>query len=108
MKTRLSTIEDFEKVKVQSNEFLLVKHSLTCPISSAAFEEYEKFVEDHPTIQAYYLYVQDDRPLSNYIAETYSVQHESPQALLFKDGEVVWTASHWKISYSSLSDLAKK
>jgi bacillithiol system protein YtxJ len=107
MKTRLSTVEDFEKAMVQSNEFLLMKHSLTCPISSAAYEEYEKFEEEHPSIPTYYLYVQDDRPLSNYIAETYSVQHESPQALLFKNGKVVWNASHWKITYSSLLDIAK-
>jgi bacillithiol system protein YtxJ len=55
----------------------------------------------------YYLHVQEARALSNYIAETYSIKHESPQALLFKDGKVVWDASHWKITYASLQENVK-
>jgi bacillithiol system protein YtxJ len=105
MKTRVSTIEDFEKVMKDTPDFLLIKHSLTCPISSSAFEEYGQFVKDNPDIQAFYLYVQEDRPLSNYIAETYGIKHESPQALYIKNGDVVWNASHWKITNSSLTNV---
>ncbi|WP_456277966.1 bacillithiol system redox-active protein YtxJ [Bacillus sp. AK128] len=102
MKTRVSEIEEFEKLKQENSEFLFVKHSLTCPVSTAAFDEYHQFVEEHPDVQTFYLFVQEDRPLSNYIAETYGIKHESPQALYFKNGEVVWTATHWKITSQSL------
>lgn len=104
MKSRISTVDQFKIVLEQYNEFLFIKHSLTCPISTSAFEEYEKFEEDHQSLPTFYLFVQDDRPLSNYIAETFSVKHESPQALLFRNGDVTWHASHWKITYSELTE----
>ncbi|KAA0549064.1 bacillithiol system redox-active protein YtxJ [Bacillus sp. BGMRC 2118] len=108
VKERVSTIEAFEQVVKEKSEFLFVKHSLTCPVSGAAFEEYEKFARESEDVNTYYLYVQEDRPLSNYIAETYSIKHESPQALLFKNGQVVWDASHWKITYKTLMENVKK
>jgi bacillithiol system protein YtxJ len=101
-KQKLETVEQFEPIVQEVKHFLLLKHSLTCPISRAAFEEYEKFVEDHPEVAAYYLYVQEARPLSNYIAETFSIKHESPQALLFANGSVKWHTSHWSITYDEL------
>jgi bacillithiol system protein YtxJ len=108
MKTRVSTIEEFNQKLTETKEFLFIKHSLTCPISTAAFEEYEKFEGDHKELETFYLYVQEDRPLSNHIAEAFSIKHESPQALLFKDGQVVWTASHWNITYKALAHERKK
>jgi bacillithiol system protein YtxJ len=99
---KLETAEQFDEVAKTKKRFLLIKHSLTCPISQAAFREYEKFVSNHPEVDTYYLYVQEARPLSNYIAETFGVKHESPQALLFENGAVVWHTSHWNITYDSL------
>jgi bacillithiol system protein YtxJ len=101
-KQKLETIEQFQQASEQTKRFLLIKHSVTCPISHSAFREYEKFVEDHPDIDTYYLHVQEARPLSNYIAETFGVKHESPQALLFDNGSVAWHASHWNITYEAL------
>jgi bacillithiol system protein YtxJ len=102
MKTKLSSIEEFKNIIDVVSDFFIVKHSLTCPISHEAFDEYEKFVQAHPELKAYYLYVQDDRALSNYIAETYLIKHESPQVIRFKEGKAVWHASHWKINYKTL------
>lgn len=42
------------------------------------------------------------RPISRWIADHTGVRHESPQALLFRDGQVVWNASHHRISERSL------
>ncbi|AMQ21483.1 bacillithiol system redox-active protein YtxJ [Geobacillus sp. JS12] len=101
---KLETIEQFDRVMKETERFLFVKHSLTCPISQAAFGECEKFAADHPELPIYCLYVQEARPLSNYIAETTEVKHESPQVLLFENGRVVWHASHWAITYGALSE----
>lgn len=100
-KTQVTTIEEFENIVSTNDHFLLIKHSLTCPISGNAFDEYENFTKEveFPT---YYLYVQEARPLSNYVAETFAVKHESPQALLFQNGKVKWHVSHWDITKSSL------
>ena len=43
-----------------------------------------------------------DRPVARGLAEACGVPHQSPQSLLFESGEVVWHASHWDITASSL------
>ncbi len=104
---KLSTSEDFKRAKEKNNRFLLFKNSTTCPISAQAFEEFQKFSEDN-TQEVYYLNVQESRPLSNEIADSFNVKHQSPQALVFNGNEVVWHDSHWRITYTSLSDAAKQ
>ena len=42
---KIDTTEQFAEIIKQDAEFFLLKHSLTCPISKAAFEEYEKFAK---------------------------------------------------------------
>lgn len=100
---KIDSIQQFEQLIQSGEPFTFLKHSVTCPISQAAYEEYVKFTEDFPSLKSYYLTVQDSRPLSTYIAETFQVKHESPQALFFKGKEVVWNASHWKITYDALT-----
>jgi bacillithiol system protein YtxJ len=94
--------EAFNQAVKSGEQMLLLKHSSTCPVSGAAYEEYESFANEHKDLNIYYLVVQEDRPLSNHIAETFHIKHESPQAILFKNGDVAWHASHWKITYDSL------
>ncbi|MBD8069001.1 bacillithiol system redox-active protein YtxJ [Bacillus sp. PS06] len=104
MKQKIETIEEFNQLVGQNEKFLVFKHSLTCPVSQAAYDEFEGFMEAQPDVAAYYLYVQEARPLSNYIAEEYNIKHESPQALVFEGNTVSWNASHWKITKSSLKE----
>ncbi|MBT2691176.1 bacillithiol system redox-active protein YtxJ [Bacillus sp. ISL-47] len=94
--------EAFDQAVKSGEQLLLLKHSSTCPVSGAAYEEYESFANEHKDLNIYYLVVQEDRPLSNHIAETFHIKHESPQAILFNNGDVAWHASHWKITYDSL------
>ncbi|MFT4414961.1 bacillithiol system redox-active protein YtxJ [Fredinandcohnia humi] len=101
-KHKIEKIEEFSDILQSNKKFILIKHSLTCPISKAAFDEYEQFVSENEDIPTFYLYVQEARPLSNYIAETFSIKHESPQALLFEDGKVTWDTSHRNITKESL------
>jgi bacillithiol system protein YtxJ len=103
---KIQTQEQFEEL-VKKDSFLLIKHSLTCPVSGAAFEEYENFLKENGDVNTAYLAVQEARPLSNYIAETYNIKHESPQAILFKNGEPAWNASHWKITNDALVSALK-
>jgi bacillithiol system protein YtxJ len=103
MLKKIDSIEEFTELLNNENSFYLLKHSLTCPISQAAYKEYEKFSNEHENIPTYYLAVQDSRPLSNEIAEQFQIKHESPQAILFADGKPSWNASHWKITNRSLA-----
>lgn len=105
--TKLSNVEDFRRVKEKNDQFLLFKNSTTCPISAQAFEEFEKFAEDFDQ-DVYYLNVQEARPLSNEIAESYGIRHQSPQALFFSEDRVAWNDSHWRITYSTLTEAVQK
>ena len=107
--SRLDSIAEIEPLIDESRErpVLFFKHSLTCPISSAALREYQSFLESRPEADdtVYTLIeIQNAREVSSSIAERTGVRHESPQALLLRDGEVAWHASHWKIKAQALAD----
>jgi bacillithiol system protein YtxJ len=90
--------------RLANGEFLLFKHSLSCPISARAFEEYRRYVAHHPDLPTAWLDVTGQRPLSRLVEERSGVRHESPQAILFLDGARVWDASHGAITEASLSE----
>ena len=103
MLEKIDTVEQFDEVLKKESKFFLLKHSLTCPISHAAYKEYEKFANENQSVPTYFLAVQDSRPLSNEVAEKFQIKHESPQTILFSNGEPLWNASHWKITSRSLT-----
>ncbi|MEM8994078.1 MAG: bacillithiol system redox-active protein YtxJ [Acidobacteriota bacterium] len=86
---------------------IVFKHSLTCPVSTAALREYERFLEQDPAVGATLIEIQPNRPLSNAVATRTGVRHESPQALVLRDGAVAWHASHWDITAASLAAAVK-
>lgn len=106
--TRLLSTDEIEPLFERSKEqpVFLFKHSLTCPISGAAFREYETYLadlgDDDGTVHTL-VEIQNARPVSNAIAERTGVRHESPQAILLRNGEVAWHASHWKIKSNALA-----
>lgn len=88
----------------------IFKHSLTCPISGAAWGEFRRFVADQPADDPAgkgavfaLIEIQLARPISNAVAERTGVRHQSPQAILLREGRVSWHASHYDIDLKSLS-----
>lgn len=73
---------------------LLFKHSTRCSISAMALNRLESKWIDDPSIPLYFLDLLNHRPLSHEIAETYNIEHESPQVLLIRNGRCIYTASH--------------
>jgi bacillithiol system protein YtxJ len=92
----------------KTNPVLIFKHSTQCPISTQAYEEFTDFVEGVENLMCGAVLVIENRRLSNAIAARFGIRHESPQALLIKDGRVVWHASHWSITADSLKDALVK
>jgi bacillithiol system protein YtxJ len=87
---------------------LLFKHSSTCDLSAAAWEELLDFLRDNTTpVNAYFVVVQNARPVSNEIESRTGIRHESPQAFLFKNGELVWNASHRRITTKVLHEIVE-
>jgi bacillithiol system protein YtxJ len=48
----------------------------------------------------------EERPVSLALSERVGVQHQSPQALLIRDGSAVWHASHQGITAAALQNAA--
>src|SRR5919201_24855 len=90
--------------KSKTDPVLIFKHSTQCPISAQAYEEFIDFAKGARDLTCGTVLVIENRILSNVIADRFGVRHQSPQALLIKDGRVVWHASHWSITSESLRD----
>ncbi|GGF05925.1 hypothetical protein GCM10010954_00310 [Halobacillus andaensis] len=103
----ISSEREWEELIQEQTTFFVLKHSLTCPISSNAKREYERFSEKSET-PCYLLHVQEARQLSNLIQTKYKVRHESPQALCFKQKKAVWHASHHNITEKALQNVVKE
>ena len=78
---------------------LLFKHSTSCGISHMALKNFESDLEGiDSTYKYYFLDLITYRSISNEIADTLDVRHESPQLIVIKDGKVTHHASHHSIS----------
>jgi bacillithiol system protein YtxJ len=81
---------------------LIFKHSTRCSISSMAKSRLER-EWNLDNVQPWYLDLIAYRNVSNAIASQLGIDHQSPQAILLKDGEVVHDSSHNSISVSNIS-----
>lgn len=89
----------------QSSPILIMKHSLTCPISDFAYRQVKQFMKNPIDGVAYKLIiVQHARPASDAAARDLGVVHESPQAIIVRDGKAVWNASHYDITEENLRE----
>jgi bacillithiol system protein YtxJ len=97
----ITEVESFEELVSQSHNapVVIFKHSTTCPISAAAYQEMSRFDGDVALIE-----VQRARNLSNEIEQKTGVAHESPQVLVLRNGMSVWDASHWKVKADAVRE----
>lgn len=72
---------------------VIFKHSTRCSISSMAKARLERALVPEG-LTFYYLDLIAYRAISNKIAETYHVPHESPQVLVIRNGECIYNESH--------------
>jgi bacillithiol system protein YtxJ len=81
---------------------LIYKHSPRCGVSLTAAEEVRRFADAEPAVPVYVLDVVRDRGLAREVARRLGIRHESPQAILLREGEVVWEASHRGVTARAL------
>lgn len=100
-KIDLTSFEQLEEINQASytQPQLLYKHSTTCGLCDIMWEEIKK---GEYTIN--YLDLHKYRPISNEIEKKYNVLHESPQALVIKDGKCIYHASHRKINAELIAE----
>jgi bacillithiol system protein YtxJ len=115
--TRLEHMDELHRLIVESESrpVLLFKHSYTCGVSMEALDELVAHlndrVEDRGSARVAPQYamvtVQTHRAVSNAIAQRLGVRHETPQALLIRDGRVVWSASHFRVTAAAVKDAIR-
>lgn len=99
---RLDGQDGVERLLAGAGPAWVFKHSSTCGISAAAYDEVEAYRAAHPDEPLAMVVVQSDRPLSNWIAQRLGRVHQSPQLFLLRDGKVAWAASHWLITAAAM------
>lgn len=108
MEAKFETIADTKALEdslERSHEtpVVLFKHSTTCPISGAAYREMSKFTAAPVAL----VVVQSARSVSNEIASRTGVTHQSPQAIVIRNGEAVWSASHYDITAEAVTQAVE-
>ncbi len=104
----LTTSEQIEQIKndSQQNPVIIYKHSTRCGISSMVLSRLERAwnASEIPTADVYFLDLISNRDISQAIAATFNVQHESPQILVINQRECVYDASHTMVSYPKIKE----
>lgn len=108
METNFSRVEDaaaLEQLLARSHEgpVLLFKHSSTCPISARAYREMQEVKSPVALVV-----VQQSRDLSREVAARTGVEHETPQALVLRNGQAVWSASHFDITSDAVEQAMRE
>ena len=104
MENFISASSISEIVNHSSKEAVLIFiHSLTCSISAEAFRRIKVGLEEklisYPTN---IIIMQTERNLSNEIEKNLNIKHESPQIILVKNGQAVYSASHYDIEANKI------
>jgi bacillithiol system protein YtxJ len=101
---KITDTKAFEELASRSKErpVVIFKHSLTCPISAGAYEQMAEFAGEVALIE-----VQRARELSTEIENRLDVAHESPQVIILRSGQVVWKASHYKITVAAVTEAVR-
>lgn len=101
----LTTESDWSEALESSEDrpVLVFKHSSACPVSSKANQQMKELSEERDT-PIYKLVVQESRPLSDTIADTLDVRHETPQAILLDEQEPVFDTSHFDVTADTVQE----
>jgi bacillithiol system protein YtxJ len=102
---RITETSRLDELAERSKERPVVffKHSLTCPISAAAYERMAEFEGEVALVE-----VQRARELSREMEHRLGVTHESPQVIVLRNGQVVWHASHFDITAAAVAEAVRK
>ncbi len=100
----LDTIEKLDELFEKSKEtpIVLFKHSITCPISTDASSQMSIVGAEVNLV-----IIQISRQISAEIEKRTNLRHESPQAIILKDGKPIFDASHYKITADSIEGVLK-
>ena len=99
----VGTLAQLQEVS-RKRPVIIFKHSTRCSISSMALSRLERAWNDQEIADAdaYFLDLIRHRDVSQKVAESFRVPHQSPQLLLIRNEQCVYDTSHMGISYREL------
>jgi bacillithiol system protein YtxJ len=108
METNFNPVSDaaaLEELFARSNEkpVLLFKHSTACPISARAYGQMQEIKTPVSIVV-----VQESRDLSREVETRTGLRHETPQALVLRNGKAVWSASHFDITADAVEQAVRE
>lgn len=107
----LVEMRQIDEIKNLSQEIPVViyKHSSRCSTSGMVLNRLERSwkEEDAKVFKPFFLDLITYRNISNAIADTFDVEHESPQILIIDKGNAVFHGSHFEINYQGILDAIK-
>lgn len=104
----LASAADWQDALARSQDgpILLFKHSAACPLSGKADREMQELLEKED-LPIYKLVVQESRSLSDEIAETLGIRHETPQVILLHQEEPRFDTSHFDVTVDTVRDALR-
>jgi bacillithiol system protein YtxJ len=108
---QLSSMADVEGLLAASagRPVLIFKHSTACGLSAMAHEQFVSYLStaEAGEVEHGLVRVIEERPVSQALAGAVGVVHQSPQALLIRNGKAVWNASHSAITAGALREAVR-
>jgi len=88
----------------KSQPVLIFKHSYSCGTSAMMLDRLQRKwnQEEVSELKPYFLDLLSNRNVSNQLAETFGVWHQSPQILIIHGGKCIYDISHMGISFEAI------
>ncbi len=101
--TPVTSRDDVEQLFARSAErpVIVFKHDTTCPISRAAYGQMQQVAQDVAIVDV-------EHDVSDEVADRTGVRHESPQVIVVRDGQAVWSASHYDITEDAVTQAVSQ
>ncbi len=88
-----------------SGTHLIYKHSFACAICMFSKKRIESLMEYTPHVTGWhFIDVRKQREISGHVSDHSGIRHESPQAILLHNGEVIWHGSHSAIRQDAIKN----
>jgi bacillithiol system protein YtxJ len=104
MRERMYALTTPEEVDafITQNPVAAVFKAGTCHKTMQGWGNIEYFLKERPDVPVGVIRVVEARPASNRVAERTGIQHQSPQFVVFKEGEAQFDLDNWDITKENL------
>ena len=97
----IDDVESLDRFISESSDSLAIvfKHSNTCGISARVYREMAQVTRPVGLVV-----VQQARDVSDEIERRFGIQHETPQTLIVRGDQVLWSASHYAVKAQAIEE----